>query len=75
MINFPENNPPARNSFSCGQSKQACSIYHTNYQVRMDKTAVVLNNGQIPLVKSRYTEYTNGEEMPRRERDSGDYVL
>ena len=64
MINFPENNPPARNSFSCGQSKQACSIYHTNHQVRMDKTAVVLNNGQIPLVKSRYMEYINGEEMP-----------
>ena len=64
MINFPENNPPARNSFSCGQSKQACSMYHTNHQVRMDKTAVVLNNGQIPLVKSRYMEYINGEEMP-----------
>ena len=64
MINFPENNPPARNSFSCGQSKQACSLYHSNYQVRMDKTAVVLNNGQIPLVKSRYMEYISGEEMP-----------
>jgi DNA-directed RNA polymerase beta subunit len=64
MINFPENNPPARNSFSCGQSKQACSLYHSNHQVRMDKTAVVLNNGQIPLVKSRYMEYINGEEMP-----------
>ena len=64
LINFPENNPPTRNSFSCGQSKQACSMYHTNHRVRMDKTAVVLNNGQIPLVKSRYMEYINGEEMP-----------
>jgi hypothetical protein len=64
LINFPENNPPTRNSFSCGQSKQACSMYHTNHQVRMDKTAVVLNNGQIPLVKSRYLDYINREETP-----------
>ena len=62
LIIFPENNPPARNSFSCGQSKQAVSMYHTNHHVRMDKTAVVLNNGQIPLVKSRFMEHINHEE-------------
>ena len=64
MINFLENNPPTRNSFSCGQSRQACSLYHTNFSVRMDKTAVVLNNGQLPLVKTRYMEYINHDEMP-----------
>jgi len=64
LIIFPENNPPTRNSFSCGQSKQAVSLYHTNFQVRMDKTAVVLNSGQIPLVKSRFMEYINHEENP-----------
>ena len=64
MINFPENNPATRNSFSCGQSKQACSMYSTNHQVRMDKTAVLLNTGQIPLVKSRYMQYINNEENP-----------
>ena len=64
QINFIENNPPARNSFSCGQSRQACSVYHSNFSVRMDKTAVVLHSGQIPLVKSRYLEYINREEMP-----------
>ena len=62
LIIFPENNPPVRNSFSCGQSKQAVSMYHTNHHVRMDKTAVVLNNGQIPLVKSRFMEHINHEE-------------
>ena len=62
LINFPENNPATRNSFSCGQSKQACSLYHTNHQVRMDKTAVVLVNGQIPLVKTRYLDHINAEE-------------
>jgi DNA-directed RNA polymerase II subunit RPB2 len=64
MINFPENNPAVRNSFSCGQTKQACSLYHTNYQMRMDKTAVVLSYGQTPLVKSRYLEYINNEGNP-----------
>ena len=64
QIIFPENNPPVRNSFSTGQSKQAVSMYHTNFQVRMDKTAVVLNSGQVPLVKSRYMEHINHEENP-----------
>lgn len=64
LINYLEHNPCSRNSFSCGQSKQACSLYSTNYQVRMDKSAVVLNNGQIPIVRSRYLEYINNEENP-----------
>ena len=64
LINFPENNPATRNSFSCGQSKQACSIYHTNHQVRMDKTAVVIQSSQTPLVKTRYLEYINHEGNP-----------
>ena len=62
MIVFPENNAATRNSFSCGQSKQAVSMYHTNYQVRMDKMGVVLNNGQVPLIKTRYLELFNREE-------------
>ena len=64
MIIFPSNNPVTRNSFSCGQSKQAISLFNTNYQVRMDKMSVVLNNGQIPLVKSKYLKYVNNEEQP-----------
>jgi len=62
QIAFPENNPLPRDLFSCGQSKQACSLYHTNYQVRMDKTAVVLNYGQRPLIKSQYLKHINNEE-------------
>ena len=64
LIIFPENNPGVRNSFSCGQSKQACSMYHTNYQVRMDKTGIILNYGQTPLVKSRFLDHINNEENP-----------
>lgn len=63
-IIFAENNPLPRDLFSCGQSRQACSIYHTNHQLRMDKTAVVLNYGQIPLVKSRYMAHIDHEENP-----------
>ena len=62
MIIYPHHNPATRNSFSCGQSKQAVSLYHTNYTMRMDKTAVILNQGQKPLVKSRFLEYINNEE-------------
>ena len=64
MIPFPECAPATRNSFSCGQSKQAVSLYSTNFPVRMDKMGVVLNYGQIPLVKTRYLDLVNREENP-----------
>ena len=43
QIVFPENNPSARNNFSCGQGKQAVSLYSSNYLSRIDKMGVVLN--------------------------------
>ena len=64
QIVFPENNQLPRDLFSCGQSKQGISLYNSNYQNRIDKMGVVLNNGQIPLVKSRYLKYINNEEHP-----------
>jgi DNA-directed RNA polymerase II subunit RPB2 len=64
LIIYPENNPLPRNAFSCGQSKQAVSVYHSNYQMRIDKMGVILNYGQIPLIKSRYLQYINNEEQP-----------
>lgn len=64
QIIYPENNPFPRNSFSCGQSRQAVSVYHSNFRNRIDKMGVVLNYGQIPLIKSRYMEYVNNEEQP-----------
>jgi DNA-directed RNA polymerase II subunit RPB2 len=63
-IIFAENNPLPRDLFSCGQSRQACSVYHTNHSLRMDKTSVVLNYGQIPFVKSRYMRHVDHEENP-----------
>ena len=64
LIVFPEHNPSARNLFSCSQSKQAISLYHTNWMNRMDKMAVVLNNGQSPLIKSVYHDHLTRNEHP-----------
>jgi len=54
QVIYPSNNPYPRNAFSCGQSKQAVSMFHTNFQNRMDKSALILNYGQNPIVRSRY---------------------
>ena len=70
QIIYPANNQLPRDLFSCGQSKQAVSLYSSNYQVRIDKSALVLNYGQLPLVKSRYLQYINHEEHPY-----GEYFL
>ena len=64
QIIFAENNPVTRNSFSCGQSKQAVSVYHSNFENRFDKMGVLLNYGQIPLIKSRYLHHIQKEEHP-----------
>jgi len=64
LVIFPEHNQLPRNLFSCGQSKQACSHFHSNYQHRFDKSSNVLHYGQTPLVKSRYLNLFNNEEHP-----------
>ena len=62
QIIFPENNPYPRNAFSCGQSKQGVSVYNTNHQFRIDKSAFFLNYGQMPLTKSRYFKHFASNE-------------
>ena len=64
MVVYPEHNPALQNFSSCAQTKQAISMYHSNYQVRMDNATHVLHYGQTPLVKSRYLELINNEEQP-----------
>ena len=64
QVIFPENNPLPRDLFACGQMKQAVSLYHSNYQNRIDKMGVVLNNGQVPLVKSLYLDKISREQHP-----------
>ncbi len=64
QVVFPENNASSRNVFACGQGKQAVSLYHSNFQVRIDKMGIILNSGQMPIVKSRYLKYINNEQHP-----------
>jgi len=64
QVIYPSNNQFPRDLFSCGQSKQSVSVFHTNYQNRMDKTSYFLNYGQTPLVKSRYLDYVTKEQHP-----------
>ena len=64
QVVFPENNQLPRDLFACGQAKQAVSLYSTNFFSRIDKMGVMLNYGQIPLVKSRYLKHINNEEHP-----------
>ena len=64
QVVFPENNQLPRDLFACGQMRQAVSLYHSNYQTRIDKMGVVLNNGQTPLVKSRYLDKISKEQHP-----------
>jgi DNA-directed RNA polymerase II subunit RPB2 len=61
---LPEHNQLPRNMFSCVQSRQAVSLYHSNHFNRMDKTGIILNYGETPLVKSRYDYFINKEEHP-----------
>ena len=49
QVIFPEHNQLPRNLFSCGQSKQAASLYHSNFQNRIDTMGVVLNLSLIHI--------------------------
>lgn len=64
MVIYPECNPLPRDLFSCGQTKQAVSLYSSNYLNRIDTMGVVLNYGENPLVRSRYMNYITKEEHP-----------
>lgn len=64
QVILPEHNQLPRNLFSCGQSKQAVSLYHSNFPYRIDKMGVMLNYGENPLVKNRIFKYIHEEEHP-----------
>uniref|UniRef100_A0A6C0CRN4 DNA-directed RNA polymerase n=1 Tax=viral metagenome TaxID=1070528 RepID=A0A6C0CRN4_9ZZZZ len=64
QVVFPENNQLPRDLFACGQMRQAVSLYHSNYQNRIDKMGVILNYGETPLIKSRYLDKICKEQHP-----------
>ena len=63
QIIYPEHNPTALNSLSCVQTKQAISVYNSNHQSRIEN-ANVLHYGQTPLIKTKYLELINSNELP-----------
>jgi DNA-directed RNA polymerase II subunit RPB2 len=64
QVIFPEHNQLPRNLFGCGQAKQAVSLYHSNFLNRIDKMGVLLNYGEIPIVKSRIFKHIHEEAHP-----------
>lgn len=64
QVIFPEHNQLPRDLFSCGQSKQAVSLYHSNFLNRIDKMGVVLNYGENPIVRSKMLNYIHEEKHP-----------
>ena len=64
QVILPEHNQLPRNLFACGQAKQAVSLYHSNFNYRIDKMGVLLNYGEIPISKNRIYKYIHEEEHP-----------
>ena len=63
-IPFPDHNQSPRNCYQCAQGKQAMGVYTTNYNLRMDKTAYVLNSPSRPLVDTRMMNMIQLNKIP-----------
>jgi len=62
-VPFPEYNQLPRNVYGIGQSKQAISIYATNYMNRIETTAMILSHPQKPLNNSRLGKYIFNDKL------------
>ena len=63
-IPFPDHNQSPRNCYQCAQCKQAMGVYATNFDVRMDKTAYILNYPMRPLVDTRLMNIIKVNNIP-----------
>lgn len=63
-VPFPEHNQSPRNTYQCAMSKQSMGIYATNFDVRMDKTAYILNYPRRALVDTRIMNIIKINEIP-----------
>ena len=63
MIPYANHNQSPRNQLGDSQSKQAISIYATNFMNRFDNQAHVLCYPQAPLVRTLYYDYMADGQM------------
>lgn len=66
-IPMANHNHAPRNIFSGAQGKQAIGIYATNFNNRIDTMSYVLHYPQKRIVKTRYAELLNVNQMPNGE--------
>jgi DNA-directed RNA polymerase II subunit RPB2 len=64
MIPFSHHNQSLRNQLGDSQSKQALSIYATNWKNRFDNTANILCYGESHLTTTLYAKYLGEGKMP-----------
>jgi DNA-directed RNA polymerase II subunit RPB2 len=64
MIPFSHHNQSVRNQLGDSQSKQALSIYATNWKNRFDNTANILCYGESQLTSTMYSNYLGEGKMP-----------
>ena len=61
---FIEHNPVARNLYACTQSRQAVSVYATNFNFRMDQMSSLLHYGQKPILNTGVITKLNNNNAP-----------
>lgn len=52
VIPFADHNPAPRVAFSCAQSRQGASWYHSNFNKRFDTITLILNSPQRPICET-----------------------
>ena len=52
VIPFADHNPGTRVAFSCAQSRQGASWYHSNFNKRFDTITLILNSPQRPICET-----------------------